>query len=179
MSKEALYEAVIECTWPVTGQDGNYKHIYFPIGRPLTVPKGEVVGPSFKPTNLQAEKDREDQLENPDKYHHKDMFRTAVLAELLVKEHGIRDTYRVDENGVKHVTRLAKTEAMSLILGVDDSNIAEAVDPAAVAIADIKSKLDGKAMRKLLKDNGVKFFQGLKESQLAEVIYKEELHKEI
>jgi len=179
MPSTALYKSVVPCTWPVTAKDGNYKHQYFPADCELTVPKGEIVGPSFVPVDNQAQKDREDQVINPDKHHKGDKFRLAILAELLVKENGLRDTKGLDDKGKVITTRFAKTEAMSLILGVDDSKIEAATDPVATAKAAIMEGLDAKGMRALLKKHDVKFFQGLKESQLAEVIYKEGLHTEI
>lgn len=172
---------MVTCTFNMPTSDGaTYNQLYRSVQETedksvstVSVPSGTVVPKHFKPLNDQAEKDRADQIENPEKYI-STKENLILLGEILVKE-GMFTSLHEAKEAIRE--RAKEIGLNSELLG--DASVAETRRIA--AIEELLSRADDDKTRrklfgKILKDGGITFFGGAPARNLAQMVYDNDLY---
>jgi hypothetical protein len=170
----AKYECILDCTYPVFHEESNEMiDMNFSRGNgddkepdTLVVPAGELVCKHFDPVDEQAEKDRDDQMEHPEKYA-KTLRDLVLLSEIMVKEGffankedakaAIEDLLEEDLHGENK----ERDDAIKNLLSQGDDK-----------------KAQRKVLNAILREGGVTgVFPGSDPKKLAELVYDNDLYK--
>lgn len=204
--EDAIYICVNPCVLPVgVDREGNTVHkLYRTAGEVaysadhlkegglddndcvLKVPKGTIVPHHFVPDNDTAFDDREDQLNNPEKYVNDDCD-LAFIAELMVAEGWFKDKHKNDEKGRRVLEKTAEqvaSEAIKEMMGAEKAAAIEVGENQQRIVAFNKLMKLGKDEKetksmviKILKDADIKMFWGAELEALVNRVLDEELYE--
>jgi len=202
--EQAIYICINNCTIAVevggeivhklyrTGGDVDYSERHLKEGgisssdTVLVVPKGTIVPHHFAPDNDVAYDDREDQLNNPDKYVNDDCD-LALIAELMVDEGWFNDQMKDDDKGRRVLDKTAEKLAADSIKEMMGAEKAAAIEVGEneqryslfnqLMTLEADEKATKKAVIKILKDAGVKMFWGAQLEALANRVLDEGLYE--
>jgi len=187
----AIYECVQRCTQWIDVEGKSIEKLFRPeseasdIGEmQMEVPKGTIVPKHFEPANEQAELDREEQMEHPEKFV-KDDKDLTTLAEIMVKKgffpHATYKSVLRGENTVNVVDRFGvdiATEAIQATIKDNGGQVEQTDDAkrtrtiASLAVCGKDAKETRSKLGKALREGGVKgWFPGAAPESLAQLVF--------
>jgi predicted butyrate kinase (DUF1464 family) len=170
--KLAEYMCVTDCTFDIVMEDGETLQKLFKAGQGdvegdmLHVQQGELVCKHFVPVNEIAEDDRDDQIENPEKYiaTKRDLI---LISEIMVKG----GMFRRLSDAMDAVKQSLPEDVLSMM----GDNKRDA------AVKQLTKNKDAKVARahlaEVLKRAGIKFFKGADPEALAGLVFDNGLYE--